>query len=98
MNPGEVHGSSLDDFCIWGASLLSFQNKVILYWENTFQLHFKDDDGIFFFFVLFRVAYGDSQARGLIGAAAASLHHSHSNAGSEPQLQPTLQLTAMLDP
>ena len=30
MNPGEVHGSSLDDFCIWGASLLLFQNKVIL--------------------------------------------------------------------
>ena len=28
-------------------------------------------------------AYGSSQARGLIGAAAAGLHHSHSNAGSE---------------
>ena len=31
-------------------------------------------------------AYGSSQARGQIGAAAASLHHSHINAGSEAQL------------
>ena len=29
---------------------------------------------------------------------AASLLHSHSNMGSEPCLQPTSQLTAMLDP
>jgi len=43
---------------------------------------------------------GDSQARGLIGAVAAGLHHSHShsNVGSEPCLQPTPQLTPMLDP
>ena len=27
-----------------------------------------------------------------------SLHHSHSNAGSELHLRPILQLTAMLDP
>ena len=31
-------------------------------------------------------AYGGSQARGLIGAVAAGLHHSHSNTGSEPHL------------
>ena len=50
----------------------------------------------FFLFVcfvfLFRaalVAYGSSQARGWIGGVAASLHHSHSSAGSEPRLQPT---------
>ena len=42
------------------------------------------------------VAYGNSQARGLIGAAAAGL--CHSNAGSKPHLQPTLQLMAMPDP
>ena len=29
------------------------------------------------------MAYGDSQVRGGIGAAAASLHYGHSNAGSE---------------
>ena len=54
-----------------------------------------------FFFLLFRAApeaYGGSQARGLLGAVAAGLHHSHSNAGSEPHLGPTPQLTATLDP
>ena len=44
------------------------------------------------------MSYGDSQARGLIGAVLPSLGHSHSNAGSEPSLQPMPQLTAMLDP
>ena len=33
-----------------------------------------------------------------IGAAAAGLHHSHSDAGSKLRLQPTLQFTEMLDP
>ena len=42
-------------------------------------------------------AYGVSQARGPIGAAAAGLRQSHSNAGSEPRLQPTPQLTATPD-
>ena len=57
---------------------------------------------VFFFFLAFSratpVAYGGSQARGLTGAAAASLRKSHSNAGSEPHQQPTPQLTAMPDP
>ena len=42
---------------------------------------------LLFFFLLLRVAsvaYGSPQARGQIGAAAASLHNS--NAGSEPRL------------
>ena len=53
------------------------------------------------FFCLFRaapMAYGRSQVRGRIGTAAAGLHHSHSNAGSEPHLQPTPQHTATPDP
>ena len=54
----------------------------------------------FFFwsFFAFRAApsaYGGSQARGLIGAVAASLYQSHSNAGSELHLRPTPQLTAI---
>ena len=62
---------------------------------------------LFFFFVfsffalLVRAAptaYGGSQARDLNGASTASLQHSHSNAGSEPCLRPTLQLMATLDP
>ena len=55
----------------------------------------------FLFCYVFRVApvaYGSSQARGQIGATAACLHHSHSNRGSEPHLQPTPQLAAMPDP
>ena len=53
------------------------------------------------FFSLFRAApaaYGNSQARGQIGAMAASVHHSPSNTGSEPRLRPTPQLMAMPDP
>ena len=56
-----------------------------------------------FFFWLFLflwatpAAYGGSQARGPIGAVPTSLCQSHSNAGSEPRLQPTPQLTATPD-
>ena len=52
------------------------------------------------FFFLFRAipSYGSSQARGRIGAIAGSLHHSHSNAGSEPCLRPTPQLMATQNP
>jgi len=58
---------------------------------------------IYLFICLFAIswaapaAYGGSQARGRIGAVATGLHQSHSNAGSEPHLQPTPQLTAALD-
>ena len=55
----------------------------------------------FFFFCLFRAvptAYGGSLARGRIGAVAASLHHSHGNAGSKLHLCASPQLVAMLDP
>ena len=58
----------------------------------------------FFFFCLFAIsratptAYRGSQARGRIWAVAAHLRQSHSNVGSELRLQPTPQLTAMLDP
>ena len=52
----------------------------------------------FFFFNATPMAYGSSQARGLNGASAAGLQHSHSHARSEPCLQPTPQFMAMLDP
>ena len=54
-----------------------------------------------FIFCLFRAApaaYGSSQARGWIRATAAGLHHSNSNARSEPHLWRTPQLTAVPDP
>ena len=58
---------------------------------------------IFFFllFLLFKAAgtaCGSFQARGQMGATAASLHDSHSNTGSKPYLQHTPQLMAMPDP
>ena len=76
---------------------------------KTFSWHYKKYyiSSILGFFCLFcfclfviswaaPAAYGGSQARGLIKAVAASLCQSHSNAGSEPRLQPTPQAT--LDP
>ena len=57
-----------------------------------------------FFFCLFAIswaapaAYGVSQARGLIGAVAASPRQNHSNVGSKPPLQTTPQLMAAVDP
>ena len=50
------------------------------------------------FFRATLMARGGSQARGLIGAVAAGLPHSHSNTGSEPRLCPTQKLTATRDP
>ena len=44
------------------------------------------------------MACGISQVRGQIGAAAASLHHSHSNVGSEPLMQTAPQLVAISEP
>ena len=60
--------------------------------------------GRFFFFGFFWeewgtfAAYRNSQARGQIRAAAASLRHSHSNTGSEPHLRPMPHLVAMPAP
>ena len=54
-----------------------------------------------FFFTFSRAvptAHRGSQTRGRIGAVAAGLRQSHSNARSEPHLQPMPQLTAMLHP
>ena len=54
-----------------------------------------------FMYLFFRDApmvYEGSQARGPIRAVAASLHHSHSNAGSKPHLQCTPRLTETPDP
>ena len=55
----------------------------------------------FFSFCFFRAmlaAYGSSQARGWIGAAASSLRYSHSNARSELHPWPMPQLMTTPDP
>ena len=57
-----------------------------------------------FFFGLFAIswavpaAYGGSQARGRMGAVAASLHHSHSNVGSESDLYHSSRQCQILNP
>ena len=53
--------------------------------------------GLFAFSRAAPLAYGGSQARGLIGAVTAGPHHSHSNVGSERCLPPTPQVRARPD-
>ena len=56
--------------------------------------------GLIFFFLLMAApaAYGSSQAKGGIWAAAGGLHHGYRNTGSKLHVQPTWQLEAMLAP
>ena len=55
---------------------------------------------VFFFFVFLGLNLWHMEVPtlgGLIGAVAASLHHSHSNARSEPCMETTPQITETLD-
>ena len=74
-------------------SLLSllFLHFILLFYFILFYLFY------FILFLVYPMAYGSSQARGRIGAAAASLHHSHNTVGSEWHLGPTSQLMTMPD-
>ena len=63
---------------------------------QPFQLYFFSLCFVCLFFRAEPMAYGSSQCRGQIRAAAAGL--CHSNMGFKPCLQPTPQLMAMLDP
>ena len=64
------------------------------------ELELLEDKGVLFFFCLFvcfclfratPMAYGSSQARGQMEAAAADLHHSHSSTGFRPRLWPNMR-------
>ena len=85
--------------------LLVFFFYVFLHW-NFYKLyevknfiHVLINWILFFIFLRLHMQHTKVPwARGQIGAAAAYLHHSQSNAGSEPHLWPTHQLTAMPDP
>ena len=73
--------------------------QILFIYSTTFFKCLMGRDRIFLFFIFYFVvflraapaAYGGSQARGLFGAVAAGLCHSHSNSGSKPCLQPTLE-------
>ena len=61
-------------------------NQYDLFMTASKELYFQ---GLLFFFAISwaaPMAYGGSQTRGSIGAAATGLCQSHSNAGSEPSL------------
>ena len=58
----------------------------------------EDKNKIFFSFTAAPAAYGSSQVRGWIRAAAKGQCHSHGNTGSKMHLQPTPQLAATPDP
>ena len=82
-------------------SFLFFLFNILFYFIILFYLFCFVLFYFILFYLLFRAtpkAYGSLQARGPIGAAAASLHHSHSSTGSEPYLRPTPQLMGAPDP
>ena len=70
-----------------------FQKNEWVWWLNLFTYLI-----IFFLFKAAHAAYRNCAARGQIRAAAADLHHSHSNIRSELHLWPTPQLMASPDP
>ena len=84
--------------------MINFYSALLLKYNHveTFSILFYFISFHFIlFFCFFRAApaaYGGSQARGPIGAVAASLCNSHSNVRSDLHLQPTPQLTVTLDP
>ena len=93
---------------VWyGASFHMFIYPVLIFFGEVFSIFCPFSNWVvhilFIFFFLFsglylEVVYVSSQARGRLGAAAASLCHSHRNAASEMHLWPTQQLEAIPDP
>ena len=80
----------------------NFRNQRCFLYAIFQQLLSKAGSFYYYYcYFLFRATpavYGSSQAKDLIGAAAASLHHTHSNTISEPHWRPIAQLTAKPDP
>ena len=77
---------------IQGSGWVTYIHKIYCNSTNYTSIKKKSN----FFLLLFRAilkAHGSSQARGRIGATAAGLCHSCSNARSEPCLKSTPQLT-----
>ena len=98
------YAACLHHLRVHGCMMFCCDPKVVsnsvgdVYFASSFaHLLVTPEDGGFFFRAA-SAAYGGSQARGPIGATAAGLHHSHSNAGFELSLRPTPQLTATPDP
>ena len=93
--------------CVYICICIHIYVCVCMYIQQDMYLYLLNNVVFLFFclfvclFLLFRatpMAYGGSQARGLIGAVAASQRQSHRNTRSKPYLQPTLQLPTTPDP
>ena len=85
-------GASQICFC-WAMMGIPAWNFLDIWWLSTLPLC----SFVLLYFCLFRatpVAYKSSQARSHLQAAAAGLCYGHSNAGSEPCMQTTPQLTS----
>ena len=75
----------------------SYASWVI--YNQYFSISATEQEAIFFLlFRATRAAYGSSQARCQIRAAAANLHHNHSNTGPKLGLWTTAQPSAKPDP
>ena len=86
-------GLQLGDFDNW--KWHQIQDSLQLHWKGSYQVLLLLS--LFFLFRAAHVAYGSVQARGQNQSCSSGLHHSLNNAGSEPYLQPTLQLTITVD-
>ena len=74
----------------WGLELCSWIVNPLHHSGNSYTVYFVVvGGGLFAFSRAVLAAYGGSQARGRIGAVAAGLLQSHSNARSKPHLRPT---------
>ena len=102
--PPVACGSSWERDGTWATAVTTLDPNPLNHQENPcflFMYAFSPVHKYFFLFFFLRAApaaHGSSQARGQIRAAAAHLHHSLSNMGYEPHLQPTVQLVATPDP
>ena len=108
LSPAHCSGVRIWHCCSWGLGCNCGLDSIpglgtCVYWcvaEKKIEYESKLLLLLLLLFCLFRAAlaaYGNSQARGLVGATAASLPYSHSNIGCELRLRPMPQLTAMMD-
>ena len=88
----KFRGSQIHMVCLGERSFVKYCTAVLKKWIYPSNFFFGS------FYGWTSCIYGGSQARGQIGALATGLHHSHSNAWSEPSLRPIPQLMAMPDP
>ena len=89
-----AHQTATMDLFFWNFLLTPVQTPL----SAPLQYFILFDFLIFYFFEGCTCSIWRFPGYGRIGAAAAGLHHSHSNARSEPHLWPIPQLMAIPDP